>query len=406
MSRLHALAVQTAGSYRRPTPYCRVCVLLPGMLVLAMACESGRQLEWCADVGQGATVVISADDEQHGILRKAWVTQLRSLDSSNVEPIAFAADPVSGRVAISDHAHTRVTVLDRNGAVQWVWPGEAQPVPRVVLPASLRWATSGALEVLDPVLGTVFLVDTAGRALGVRKLDSLWFVDLDEVRLIDGGAIGKTRLQRASIADSIHLTHTVVRVQFPTGRRDTIAVLRSVVPAGAQGGIGSAEGSGPTAVATAGDSLVMFGGDIAEMRVRMTTVTGAPVRVLCRAREEAPPSTERGRASNGGQETARPGAPPEVAGLLAMGGRVWVRPGASEPERLADRWFGTPAASFNVYSLSGIYEGTVRVPDSLRLVAGYGNMVFAYREQTPNSISVVAMRVQFLAGREGQVSPR
>lgn len=409
MTDIHSTVAHPSGTCRRRARSSRVRISLPAILALAMGCgsaQSAGQLEWCPDFGQSATVSIAAAEEPLGVLEEEWETPLLGPEWLIEEPMAFAADPVSGRIAISDHARTRVTVLDRSGTAQWQWPRDGRPVSGLVIPASLRWEPSGALEVLDPVLGTVFVLDSAGRSMDEWRLNALWFADLDAVRLIHAGVIGMTRLHRTATSDSIYVTQAIVRVQFPTGHRDTIEVFSSVVPAGARGLVGTAGEFGSAAVTTAGDSLVMFGGEIPEMRVRMTTVSGAPVRALCRVSWQAPQAAESGRMSSLGQQTAQIESPAQVAGLLAIGGRVWVRRKAAESALVKDQWFGEPGASLDVFGLSGDYEGAVRAPDSMRIVAGYGDTVIGFRERVPRGISVVAMRVRFLEGRDGQSRPR
>ena len=138
------------------------------------------------------------------------------------------------------------------------------------------------------------------------------------------------------------------------------------------------------------DTLFVIAGDIPELRIRVLDRGGTLVRQVCR---EAPPmpftAAESSLAKSLGE--SQPLERAARIGRLFTGtdGRIWVQRNREGGHLLADKHFGPPGATFDVFESGGAYLGEVVAPRDVRLVAARGDTIIGFR-YGDDRVSVVA----------------
>lgn len=389
--------------------------VLAVLCIVAGGCGEPPPEPWC-DAGleeEGVEVVQSSGPgrwEREGLvprLAEQWRAAGLREGEELALPVSIAASP-DGWIAVPDFLLGQVMVVDPTGSWQGSWTRSGEGPGEVLRPVAAAWNGAGRLAVFD-VDGpkVVFVEDgeVAGEELPVdpslvgpiRAAGELGWAGLRP----DGGVLlipAPTSVEGEGTAyprGSLVLLELEPGAAPDTLARDTVPTLEptSTAPVPGWPRLMAAVGAG---------GRLAVGGEAAHYRIDIYDPDGRHVRRVCRTSEPPPlrpdeiGGDEPGRnfLSDRIRTAPRPEDPaPFGRFFLGAGGRLWVQRERPNPVGQAERFYGRPGASFDVFETNGEYLGEVQAPLRARLQAAAGDTVWAFEFGDLDEAWLVAYRL-------------
>lgn len=305
-------------------------------------------------------------------------------------PRAVAVDPHSGRIAIADHLHRRVIVLSADGQRLYQWPADSFPADRLSVPGALEWDSAGRVSVLDNVLWRISVIDSNGLLIGQQALKGNRLGEFEDVWLQNGEVFGRSALGSPATDTSFAATMAILRTR-DTGRAlETILEARVPLVRSTRTEPIPIPGAAIPTVAAIGDSFLVIGGDIAELRLHVFGASGIKIRQICRvvlpvlaSRAESLRAVEIGALA--------PSVDAARIGRIFVGAdqRIWVQRTRGNGELLQDRWFGPQGSRFDIFDQQGKFQMSVQAPGHDRIVGASDRLVISFHYSAAGAVSVV-----------------
>ena len=361
--------------------------------------------EWCASPGEEA--VVAQDPIQWKAppaLELAWKIDGHAPGRELLLPSSASISEDENRLAIVDFQLGEVIVTTLDG--EWVgrWGRRGAGPGEVGYAVAARWLPGPMLEVLDPPNAKFVLFDSAGSAVGERRIDPKFAAALGGgVAWLSIGAAGSLLAQPTADgpAESDVTEMVVIRADSIGANLDTVA--RSTLPVVPVPGWSPIRAPGyvlPFAAEAANGELAISGMQ-QEYRIVLLQPNGARVSICRQIGPQPLDDVERTPTASHGPEVLaalaaapRPQRPGNVSRVsYDVTGKLWVQRDRPRAMDAADAAVGREGALFDVFQ-GTTYLGEIQMPDRVRLLAATGDLLIGVHRDNLDVNSVVAYRLK------------
>lgn len=318
-------------------------------------------------------------------------------------PVGLAVS-TEGRAAVTDFSLSEVVVIEPDGRWAGSWARRGEGPGELSTPVAATWDGNGHLIVYDLTASKVLFLDGEGPVredLPVSTAIASAILLTGELPWVgvqpDGGIVLQPPLRVATDGEA-----EAVVVRYDPGAELPDTVGRSMLPSAALVQGSPAPGWPRLSPSLGAGGSIGLAGSTAAYRITLHDAGGQPERVICRDATALPLSPwERGDSVPADfpddllaelRASPRPDALSAVGRIfLSVDGRLWVqRERASFPR---GDFLGVPGAAYDVFDADGAFQGTVRVPDDVRLQGALGDTVYGFATGTYDETEVVAYRL-------------
>jgi hypothetical protein len=305
-----------------------------------------------------------------------------------------ALDPVSGRIAIADHASAMIVLLGPNGTLLRRWSNHGGEPSMLSSPQAITWTRAGYLAILDGGNGKVLYLTQELAPVTETPIDPEFILAIrGAFSALQESDIISTAIPARDHQDNKQFGWQVVRGRNHGRQVDTLVATPARLAGGVDNPGNVAPGGALPLAVPLGDSLLATAGDIPEFRIRVINRGGRAIQQICRTVDAMPVTRPGGAVPQSSHVSPRPDSIARVTRIFTgTDGRIWVQRDHGDRSYLLDQLFGPPGARFDVFEHNGRHIGEVAAPVSVRFVASARNNVFGLEERGTGLVSLKAFQ--------------